>query len=209
MWKHTHMALLHCCLLSLLHCSAAVYVSWFLWPESLYFSIIGWRIGADTFHRCAWCRRVRARLNEMTFFFSWYSANIFFVWFDLHLIGRKVNHEAGSLTFDSNKTTKKTSSTRSRMGLILLFRVSQIGEFVQLDVACLWNRREPRERRAVGYFTDKIHRSREAGSPEQPQREVRRPLAQGRPSAAPQKNTRPSQTQFFIPLDLANHTSTD
>ena len=42
----------------------------------------------------------------------------------------------------------------------------------------------------------------------QPQREVRWPLAQRRSSAAPKK-IRPSQTQFFIPLCLANHTSTN
>ena len=63
--------------------------------------------------------------------------------------------------------------------------------------------------RVVDCFTGEIHHSRETGPPEQPQREIRRPLAQSRPSAVPQKNTRPSQTQFFIPLCLANHPSTD
>ena len=50
----------------------------------------------------------------------------------------------------------------------------------------------------VDCFRDEIHRSREAGPPERPQREARRPLAQSRPPTAPQKNSRPSQTQFFI-----------
>ena len=64
--------------------------------------------------------------------------------------------------------------------------------------------------RVVDCFTGEIHHSRQTGPPEQPQREVRRPLAQqSRPSAAPQKITRPSQTQLCIPLRLANHTSTD
>ena len=58
-------------------------------------------------------------------------------------------------------------------------------------------------------FTGESHRSRETGPPEQPHREVRRPLAQSRTSAAPQTNTRPSQTQFFIPPFSANHTSVD
>ena len=58
-------------------------------------------------------------------------------------------------------------------------------------------------------FTGEIYHSRETGPPEQPQREVRRYLAQSRPSAAPKKITRPSQTQFFIHLCLVNHTSTD
>ena len=49
----------------------------------------------------------------------------------------------------------------------------------------------------------------EAGPPERPQSEARRPLAQSRPPTAPQKKSRLSQTQFFIPLCLPNHTSTD
>ena len=60
--------------------------------------------------------------------------------------------------------------------------------------------------RVVDCFTGEIHHSRETGPPEQPQREARRTLVQSRPSAAPQTNTRPSQTQFFIPLCLANRT---
>ena len=63
--------------------------------------------------------------------------------------------------------------------------------------------------RVVHCFIGEIHHSREIGPPEQPQREFRRPLAQTRPSAAPQKITRPSHTQLFIPLCLAHHTSTD
>ena len=61
----------------------------------------------------------------------------------------------------------------------------------------------------VDCFRGEIHQSREAGPPERPQPEARRPLAQSRPPTAPQKNSRPSQTQFFIPLCLPNHTSTD
>ena len=43
--------------------------------------------------------------------------------------------------------TKKTNSTRSLLGLLFSFalRVIQIGEFIQLDVACSWNRRKPRK----------------------------------------------------------------
>ena len=48
---------------------------------------------------------------------------------------------------------------------------------------------------------ENLHRQR-------PQPEARRPLAQSRPPTAPQKNSRPSQAQFFIPL-FPNHTSTD
>ena len=48
--------------------------------------------------------------------------------------------------------------------------------------------------RVVDCFTGDIHHSRETGPPEKPQREVRRPLAQSRSSAAPHKNTRPPQT---------------
>ena len=47
-----------------------------------------------------------------------------------------------------------------------------------------WNRNKQRELepcRSLG----EVRQSREAGSPEQPQREVQRPLAQSRPPAAP------------------------
>ena len=54
-----------------------------------------------------------------------------------------------------------------------------------------------------------IHQSRQARPPERPQPEARRPLAQSRPPTAPQKKSRPSHTQFSIPLCLPNHTSTD
>ena len=58
-------------------------------------------------------------------------------------------------------------------------------------------------------FRGEIHESREAGPPERPQREARRPLAQSRPPTVPQKRSRPSQTHLFIPLCLPNRTSTD
>ena len=61
----------------------------------------------------------------------------------------------------------------------------------------------------VDCFRGEIQQSREAGPLERQQPEARRPLAQSRPPTAPQKNSRPSQTQFFIPLCLPNHTSTD
>ena len=46
-------------------------------------------------------------------------------------------------------------------------------------------------------FTGEIHHSRETGLPEQPQGEIRRTLAQNRPSAAPPTFTSPSQTQVL------------
>ena len=60
----------------------------------------------------------------------------------------------------------------------------------------------------VDCLTAEIHHSRETGPPEQPQHEVRRPLAQSRPSAVPQNFTRPSQTQFFIPLTGTDQVTT-
>ena len=52
----------------------------------------------------------------------------------------------------------------------------------------------------VGCFRGEKPPLREVGSPEQSRRHLRRPLAQPRPSAAPQKKLRPSQTRVFIPL---------
>ena len=105
-------------------------------------------------------------------------------------MGRKVNHQAGIWHLIRVKHTwylVETNSTRGLLGL-LLFRVIQIGEFVQLDVACSWNR--SRVSRVFDCFAGEIHHSREIGPPEQPQREVRRSLAQSRPAAAPRKFTR-------------------
>ena len=58
-------------------------------------------------------------------------------------------------------------------------------------------------------FRAEIHQYREAGPPEQPHHEARRPLAQSRPPTAPKKNQGLSQTQLFIFLCLLNHASTD
>ena len=54
--------------------------------------------------------------------------------------------------------------------------------------------------RVADCFTGEIQHSRETGPPEQPQHEVRRCLAQSRPSAAP---------RTIFPLCHASHTSTD
>ena len=59
----------------------------------------------------------------------------------------------------------------------------------------------------VGCFRGEKPPLREVGRPEQSQRDPRRPPAQPRPSAAPHKKSRPSPTQFFIPLCFPNHTS--
>ena len=98
--------------------------------------------------------------------------------------------------------------TITRYGLLLLFVLLKLGS------SSTWHVPETQTRhanlsRVVDCFTGEIHHSRETGPPEQPQREVRRPLAQSRLSAAPQNFTRPSKPQFCIPLCLANHTSTD
>ena len=101
---------------------------------------------------------------------------------------------------------KKTNSTRSFFKTSFDLRVIQSGEFVQLDVAVAGTEANHATlSRVVDRFTSEIRRSRETGPPEQPQREARRPPAQSRVSAAPQKITRPSQTRFFILLYLANH----
>ena len=128
----------------------------------------------------------------------------------LHLIGRKTNHQASILTLDSTKTKNKRITQGSIFGFLLLFVLFNLGVLsnstwhVPVTEASHANLS-----RVVDCFTGEIRHSRETGPPEQAQREVRRPLPQSRQSAAPQKITRPSQTQFFIPLCLANHRSTD
>ena len=107
--------------------------------------------------------------------------------------------------------TKKTTSTRNLLGLILLFFVLFKSGSLSNSI---WHVPETEAShanlsRVFDCFTGEIHHSRETGPPKQPPREVRRPLAQSRSFAAPQTISRPSQTQFFIPLCLENHTSTD
>ena len=118
-----------------------------------------------------------------------------------------MNLQPGILTFDSTKA-RKTKSTRSILE-ILLFVFFDLGSMCNST----WRVPETEASHAslsvvVDCFTTEIHHSREIGPPTQPQREVRRPPAQSRPSAAPQENTRPSQTQFFNPLCLATQVAT-
>ena len=62
----------------------------------------------------------------------------------------------------------------------------------------------------VDCFRGKIHQSREARPPERPQREARRPLSSTENTAdGAYQETRPSQTQFFTPLCVPNHASTN
>ena len=106
---------------------------------------------------------LRAHLNEKLFLR--YSANLFFVWFDLHLIGRKVN-QPSAIWCDRIKT-KKNEFDKS-FGTSLALRAIQIGEFVQLDVACSWNWSKPRKlepcRRLLHRWDPSFPRDRAAGT---------------------------------------------
>ena len=105
---------------------------------------------------------------------------------------------------------KTLNSTRGSMGLILLLVLFNLG--ILSNLTRLFHETEAshaRLSRVVDCFRGEICHAREAGPPEQRQREGRRSLAHCRPSAAPQNITRPSRTQFLIPICLPNHTSTD
>ena len=91
---------------------------------------------------------------------------------------------------------------------LLLFLLFNLGSLS----SSMWHVPETEARhanlsRVVDCFTSEIYHSRETGPPEQPQREVRRTLAQSTPSAAPQNlqgRRKPSFSSLFC---LANHTS--
>ena len=127
---------------------------------------------------------------------------IYFVQFNLHVIGRKVNLQV--VVFKGIKFDKKSFWTFSFDFFHSIWGVCPTRRVLSYDTEanhaniCL----------VVDCFRGEIHQSREAGPSERPQPEARRPLAQSRPPTAPQKNSRPSQAQFFIPL-FPNHTSTD
>ena len=128
---------------------------------------------------------------------------IYFVQFNLHVIGRKVNLQV--VVFKGIKFDKKSFWTFSFDFFHSIWGVCPTRRVLSYDTEanhaniCL----------IVDCFRGEIHQSREAGPSERPQPEARRPLAQSRPPTAPQKNSRPSRTQFFIPVCLPNHTSTD
>ena len=87
----------------------------------------------------------------------------------------------------------------------------QFGEFVQLDVACPM---KPKQTTQTYTLPSTASEARSINLEKQGHRSGRSPrpdgpLAQSRPPTAPQKQSRPSQTQFFIPPCLPNHTSTD
>ena len=103
--------------------------------------------------------------------------SMFFIQFNLHLMGRTVNNQA--VIFKGNKT--------SLLDFVRFLRSiwgagpTRRGMFHDTEVnhanLCL----------VVDCFTGEIHQSREAGPPERPQPEARRPLAQSRPPTAPKK----------------------
>ena len=100
----------------------------------------------------------------------------------------------------------------SILRLILPFAFLRLGSFVQVDVAYMFHETEPSHAnlsRVVDCFRGEIHHSRDAGPPGQPQREVRRPLAQSGPPAAPEFFTRPRHTQFCVHLYPPNHKRTN
>ena len=105
---------------------------------------------------------------------------IYFVQFNWHLIGRKVNHQA--VIFQRIKFDNKSSWTFSFDFFV------KFGEFVQLDVECPIKPKQTTRKYALSSTaSEEIQQSRDAGPPERPQPEARQPLAQSRPPKAPQK----------------------
>ena len=134
------------------------------------------------------CVAVRAHLYD-TFFYDTRESFLRLIWFASDWSESEITHEAFWCMI-----RVKRKKIRIRQEVFFFFtsfalRVIRIGEFVQLDVACSWNRSKATQTWAVvvDCFTAEIHPSRETGPPEQPQREARRPLPQSKPSAAPKK----------------------
>ena len=133
------------------------------------------------------------------------NSKICFLLFNLHVIGRKVNHQAGIF----NANSKTSNSIKVFKDFFCLNFNIQYGScppgrgmfyLTAAGHASLWS--------VVGCFRGEKPPLREVGPTEQSQRDLR-PLAQptSRPSAAPKTISRPPHTQFFIPVCLPNHTS--
>ena len=109
-----------------------------------------------------------------------------------------MNHQAG--IFNKNSKTPDSTINPKSFGLLCPpgLAMSHVTEAVHAYlcgvVGCLRGEKPP---------------LRKVGPPEPSQRDLRKPSARPRPSTTPQKKSRPSQTQFFIPLCLPNHTSTN
>ena len=119
-------------------------------------------------------------------------------------MGRKVNQSPSrQFDFGFEKKTKKNEFNKEYFGISFALPWYSIrgvsptrGMFLNLS-------------RVVDFFTSEIHHSRETGTLEQPQREVRRPLLIGQGRWRLRNFTRAVVNPVFIPLCLANHTSTD
>ena len=105
--------------------------------------------------------------------------------FNLHVIGRKGNHQPGIL-----KANSKTPNLASLLGLLCLnFEMFNLG--VCPPERGMFHVTEASHANMCGVFScfrgEKMPPP-EVGPPEQSQRDLRRPLAQPRPSAVPEKN---------------------
>ena len=106
----------------------------------------------------------------------------------MHLICRKVNHQAG--IFNKNSKTQDSTINPKSFGLLCPpgLAMSHVTEAVHAYlcgvVGCLRGEKPP---------------LRKVGPPEQSQRDLRRRLARPRPSAVPKKQSRSSQTRVFHP----------
>ena len=126
----------------------------------------------------------------------------------MRLVGRKVNHEAGIVERKKNK-----SSARSLFGLLCCTYLFNLGSLTRRGMFHETEANHANLRLVVDCFGGAIHQSREAGPPYWPQPEARRSLfrshRKNRPRRLEKIKVVANKTQFFIPLCLPNHTSTN
>ena len=119
-----------------------------------------------------------------------------------------MNHEAGVLRiFTKNQIQQMSRKILSRSNLVEnrnsiwgvcapghgMFYVTEAGHATWCNI--------------VGRLRGEKPPLREVGPPQQPQRGLRRSLAQRRPPAKLRKQSRPPQTQFFVALRLESYTT--
>ena len=125
--------------------------------------------------------------------------------FNLYLIVRKMNHQAGILSIITKIQIQQRSKKRLSRSNLVENRNSIWGVCPpRHGLFCVTEASHENLCHVVGWLRGEKPPLWEIGRPEQPQRGLRRSLAQRRPPATLRKQSRPPKTQFFDAQHLEN-----
>ena len=123
-------------------------------------------------------------------------------------MGQKMNHQAGILRIITKKQIQQRSKKRLSRSNLVENRNSIKGVCPpKHGLFCVTEAGHANWCHVVGWLRGEKPPLREVGTPEQPQRGLRRSLAQRSPPATLRNQPRPPQTQFFVALHLESCTT--